>query len=226
MARKKTGHIRKMLKAEQANMAKLPKSQQAEYEKLWKQYAKEAKLADQALRRLEGLSHHEHFKNVRKFAYAKAMKDIERWSGKGKKRFDTAAPKTLTALKNKLADIRNFMSSTTSSKKKIQQTYQKRVDTLNKNHGTNFTWQEMANFWESQQMDKLSALGQNSDIIIMAIGTMKKLGPKKGADQLRQISESKIKRMAPDEVVANKVQILIDQGYSYHDIIYGGMLSS
>lgn len=226
MARRKTGHIRKMLKAEQANMAKLPKSQQAEYEKLWKEYAKEAKLADQALRRLEGLSHHDHFKNVRKFAYAKAMKDIERWSGKGKKRFDTAAPKTLAALKNKLADIRNFMSSPTSSKKKIQQIYQKRVDTLNKNHGTNFTWQEMANFWESQQMDKLSALGQNSDIIIMAIGTMKKLGPKKGVDQLRQIREAKIKRMAPDEVVANKVQILIDQGYSYHDIIYGGILTS
>lgn len=225
MARKKTGHLRKMLKTEQANLAKLPKNQQAEYMKVWKEYAKEAKLADQALRRLEGLSHHEHFKNVRKFAYAKAMKDIERWSGAGKKRFDTAAPKTLSALKNKLADIRNFMSSTTSSKKKIQQTYQKRVDTLNRNHGTNFTWQEMANFWESQMMDKLSALGQNSDIIIMAIGTMKKLGPKKGIDQLKQIKEAKIRRMAPDEVVAAKVQLLIDQGYSYHDITYGGLLS-
>jgi hypothetical protein len=58
----------------------------------------------------------------------------------------------------------------------------------------------------------------------MAIGTMKKLGPKKGIDKLQQIKDAKIKRMAPDEVVAAKVQLLIDQGYSYHDIIYGGMM--
>lgn len=255
MARKKTGHLRKMLKTEQANLAKLPKSQQAEYMELWKQYAKESKLADQAMRRLEGLSRHEHFKGVLKYAYKKAQKDAMRWSpdkNKDRFRFDTVAPATLKGLQNKLADIRDFMSKKSSSKQKILQTYQKRLDSLNKRHidlfgqASGLTWQDMADFWENNVMDKMEANMKSSDVAIMVVGAFKKMEPEinkikklqknkprysesrqakvdKQINKVQKVLDRKIKRLAPDKVIEAKIQILIDQGYDYQQIIYGDL---
>ena len=255
MARKKTGHLRKMLKTEQANLAKLPKSQQAEYMKVWKEYAKEAKLADQAMRRLEGLSRHEHFKGVLKYAYKKAQKDAMRWSpnkNKDRFRFDTVAPATLKGLQNKLADIRNFMSKKSSSKEKILQTYQKRLDSLNKRHidlfgkPSGLTWRDMADFWENNVMDKMEADMKNSDVAIMVVGAFKKMQPEidkinklqkkrprysksrqakvdEQLDEEQKVLNRKLKRLAPDKVIEAKIKILVEQGYDYHKILYGDL---
>lgn len=121
--------------------------------KLEAEYRKLAKRADQRLVRLEGYRHDKGFKGITEYAYKTAMRDIASYSGKGAKRFNTKAPATDAELKRKIADIKKFLAAKSSTKKGVLDTYKKRADSLNKSMGTNFTWQEWANYWEKVGAD-------------------------------------------------------------------------
>lgn len=125
-----------------------------EYDALEQEYRRLARKADSRLRALEAYQHDKNYKPAIKWAYAKAQKDIDKWGGN--KRFNTAPPKSKVALQAKINDIKNFIDSPSSTKRGITQIYKQRAETLNKNYGTNYTWQEMATFFESEAFDKAS----------------------------------------------------------------------
>lgn len=120
-----------------------------------KLYRQLAKKADQRLVRLEKLSQQEHFKGVKKFAYARAQRDIRSWSGENARRFNTAPPKTIQALNAKIADIRNFLESKTSTKRDIQQTYGRQAAGWNKRFGTDFSPADLETYYNRGIAQKL-----------------------------------------------------------------------
>ena len=134
-----------------------------DYNELVKVYRTLAKSADQRLVRLEAYQHDKDFKTATKWAYSRAMHDIEKWSGSEAKRFNTAPPKGTTNLLAKISDIKHFLESPTSTKKGIIEVYKKRADTLNKNMRKNdpnwkdLSWKDLAQYYESALHEKLDA---------------------------------------------------------------------
>lgn len=158
------------------------------YQELVKEYRKLAKRADQRLVRLEKLSEKEGYENVLKYAYAKAEQDILMYGKpKNRPRFNTAPPQNTNSLQGKINDIKRFLDYPSSTKKGIESIYQARADTVNRNMGlraydessgkwvndTNaFTWEDLANFFNSKSWDKLGqAFG--SKTVMMIIGQIK-----------------------------------------------------
>ena len=105
----------------------------------------------------------EGYENILNYAYKGAISTIERWGGSDRWR---SANKNLTikGIKQKMADIEYFLSRPTSTISQIKKIYKKRADSLNKtlNEGlepgeprVNFTWEDMAKFFESGGMEKI-----------------------------------------------------------------------
>lgn len=118
-------------------------------EQLIKEYVKLAKRANKRLYNLEKLSKEKNFEVVTKWSYARAMHDIKIWGGN--KRFRTSIPediniKRLSAMRN---DVYNFLNSKSSTKKDIVKLYIEKTNTFNKNYNTNWTWQDMASYFEN-----------------------------------------------------------------------------
>lgn len=130
------------------------------YESLRKEYIKKAKRADQQLVRLEALSHEAHFRDVLSWAYGRAAHNIESWEGKKtgpaeRPRFNRNIPDNMKELKQRLADVDAFLTSSTNTKRKIVDLYKKRVNTINKNMETDLTWKEFADLTESGVFDEM-----------------------------------------------------------------------
>ena len=119
-------------------------------------YTRLAKMADQRLVRLEALSKQEGFENVKKYAYAAAIRDIQSYGGASKAmRFNTKPPEDATLFHEKIMDMKRFLSAPTSSKAGIAQTYEARAKTINDKYGTNFTWEDLADFFQSGDADRI-----------------------------------------------------------------------
>ena len=139
-------------------MSKSPirSSLEAEYRKL-------AKRADQRLVRLEAAAAKPGYESVTQYAYKKAMRDIRAWSGENASRFNTKPPKNTNQLKAKIADIKRFLSSASSTigatreTRGIKQIYQERANTINEKYDTNFKWQDLAKLFESGLWEKLKS---------------------------------------------------------------------
>ena len=134
-------------------------------------YRRLAKTADQRLVRLEKLKSEPHFENVDKYAYARAMRDIEVWGGG--RRFNTKPPEDSRQFNEKISDMLRFLQSPTSTKGGIKEVYQKRVDTLNKKYNLNMTWQQFADITESKELDAFMG-GYASDTVFRAIGKVQR----------------------------------------------------
>lgn len=134
-------------------------------------YRRLAKTADQRLVRLEKLKSEPHFENVDKYAYARAMRDIEVWGGG--RRFNTKPPEDRRQFNEKISDMLRFLQSPTSTKGGIKEVYQKRVDTLNKKYNLNMTWQQFADITESKELDAFMG-GYASDTVFRAIGKVQR----------------------------------------------------
>lgn len=136
-------------------------------------YKRLAKAADQRMVRLEQLAGIyvnpktgakspgvPGYEAVTQYAYAKALRDLELYGGG--KRFNTKPPLNPDGtvdnrlLSEKLADMRAFLTSVTSTKEGINQVYQQRANTFNENFGTTYTWQQLADYYNSGDADKLS----------------------------------------------------------------------
>lgn len=136
-------------------------------------YRRLAKQADQRLVRLRDLSRTETYKNVTKFAYARAMKDIKQWSGEGATRFNTKPPENNRAIMAKIRDMRTFLEAPTSTLSGINAVYKKRADTINEKYGTNFKWQDLAAYFDDASASKTdSAYG--SDTMLKAVAEIQK----------------------------------------------------
>lgn len=122
----------------------------SDYSALTKIYRTLAKTADQRLVRLEGYRHEQNFKVADKWAYARAMRDIQAWSGEEATRFNTKPPASVAQLQAKIQDIKTFLLSPSSTKQGIIKMYQKRANTINAKYGTNFKWDEIGTFFESE----------------------------------------------------------------------------
>lgn len=148
----------------------------ANYLTLLSKYNKLAKKADRRMRNLEKLSQEQGFQNVTKYAYARAKRDIEAWTPPGTKdklpRWQRNAPADTRTLKAKMKDIESFLKAPTSTKRGILDVYKKRVDTINKRYGTSFTWQDLAEYFDTGLKDKTDKYG--SKTVLLAIGRIQK----------------------------------------------------
>lgn len=167
------------------------KARQKKYDALVKEYRKLAKRADQRLVRLERYAKQPKYKNVTEFAYKVAMRDIRSWSGENANRFNTKPPAKIQSLKAKISDIEKFLQSASSSIKPtkdnavykeidgqkilisggIDLTYQKRAATLNERYGTDITWENIGQIFESALYRKMSKKYDSKSAVII-IGKM------------------------------------------------------
>ena len=146
---------------------------------LEKIYRTLAKAADQRLVRLEAYEHDKDFKTATKWAYARAMHDIERWSGTEANRFNTAPPASDEKLISKIQDIKHFLESPSSTKSGIVTIYKNKADSLNKSmrlldpNWKDMKWQDLAGYFESSLYKKMD-LTYGSDVILQVINAIKK----------------------------------------------------
>ena len=122
---------------------------------LMKEYRQLAKQADQRLVRLEQLTDKKGFERILEHAYARAMKSIEHWTP-GAKRFNRKPPTTEEGLRSKISDIKRFLGMKSSSKAKIKKNYIERAEKINEDYGTNITWEDLDDLFESEQWEKLA----------------------------------------------------------------------
>ena len=164
-------------------------------------YRRLAKAADQRLVRLEELSKQEGFHAVTKYAYARAMRDIESYGKSGDRlRFNTSPPEDRRLFREKIMDMRAFLSSPTSTKRGIIETYQKRVETINQKFGTNYTWQQLADFFDSGDADRMFK-DYGSKTVMIAIGKIQQT-----KEQIeKKIADNGNKRLDLADEVALKI---------------------
>ena len=170
MARKKTVH--------QYNVTPRPYNvEQKPGESDMRYYRRLAKAADERLVRLEALSKQSDYKNVKKYAYAKAAYDARSFGSKGKyPRFNIALEKDDSGkiieqrFKEKIEAMKSFMQAPTSTKYAIQEVYEKRTQTINETYGTNFTWQQLADYFNKGYDQKVSKRVGGSKTALYAIG--------------------------------------------------------
>jgi hypothetical protein len=185
----------------------------SDYDDLVKVYRKAAKAADQRLVRLEQLSQTENFKGAEKYAYAKAQRAIQAWSGDEATRFNTKPPKSMASLKEKIQDIKTFLASSSSTKTGLKNVHMRRADSLNERYGTDYSWKQWDTFLNSKLMKKLDKQlgagtpktkdGGTKDAVIAAIVSNKE-------EIVRGIEEqNEIEIYTDDEMVDELVQDIV-----------------
>lgn len=178
-----------------------------------------AKQADQRMVRLEKLTNQKMFKAADKYAYARAARDIKSWGGtaEGKlPRWNRAMPSKTESLKAKIADMKNFLMSPTSTKKGIIDVYQKRADTLNAKLGTNFTWEELANYYESDIADKADSKYGGSNTALIAFYNIK-VSAEEQAEQIKKANDQhKVSSTPADDITAK----LRKEGWTYSEGVF------
>ena len=119
---------------------------------LIKEYNRLAKKADRMMRELERFSRYEEFSDILKYAYRTAKADIEKWTPPGMSekspRWQRNMPMDTRSLKAKIKDIEAFINKPTATVSGVKRIYKKRAETFNEKYDTNFTWQQMAHFFE------------------------------------------------------------------------------
>ena len=135
-------------------------------------YIRLAKQADQRLVRLEKLSKQKGFEAVTSYSYATAMNDLKNF---GQKRFNAKVPDPSTEegaflFREKLAAVKEFLKAPSSTKQGIKSVYQTKVDTMNARYGTDFSWQDMADFFNTGYAQKLFNELKASKTVMKAIG--------------------------------------------------------
>lgn len=133
------------------------------------EYKKLARKADARLRAIEKYAEQKYYKGIERYAYARAIRDIELWSGSGKKRFDTKPPDSLQGIRAKINDIKTFLESPTSTKAGVTEIYKKRADVINERYGTNLTWQQIADYYTSVAHEKAAEMyGSKTELLVFA----------------------------------------------------------
>ena len=114
-------------------------------------FRKLAKRADQRLREIERYAQRSGYENMTNWAYKKAMRDIQYWSGEGKTTFNRDAPTSLKQLRAKTRDIEEFLNMPTSTMTGTKEMYQIRADKLNQKYGTSFSWEDLGDVFDRKE---------------------------------------------------------------------------
>lgn len=154
-------------------------------------YRRLARTADDRLRALEAYQHDQYYKPAIQWAYSVAQHDIQKWSGQHANRFNTKPPENPERLLAKISDIQKFLESPTSTKRGITASYQKRADTINQKYGTNFSWKQMANFYDSSLWKALDKIF-GSKTAMKIIGSIQSMGKKKVEDLKASIRDAQL----------------------------------
>lgn len=181
-------------------------------------YKSKSRIADSRLLKLEALAWDKEFSGVLEYSYKRAVRDIKSWGGD--KRFNTAPPTNLTQLQAKLSDIESFLAKPTSTKSGIVKMYKKRADTMSKRYGENigveFTWQELANYFESKSYQK-GDMAKGSKTMIRALATLKRAFTDKDLKDIKDLNE-RVDRIDTSGVVKARAKKLLEEGYTYVDL--------
>lgn len=137
-------------------------------------YVRLAKQADQRLVRLEKLSEEKGYEAVTSYAYATAMNDLKNF---GQTRFNAKVPDPSTEegaylFREKLAAVKEFLRAPSSTKSGIKSVYADKVNTINERYGTDFTWEDMADFFNTGYAQKLFNELKASKTVMKAIGVI------------------------------------------------------
>lgn len=147
------------------------------YDQYLKEYNKLAKKADRRMRQLERYSRDPKFESILNYAYRAAKADIESWTPPGTKerspRWQRNTPLDTNSLKAKIKDIEKFLKKPTSTLTGTIKIYKKRTETINKKYGTSFTWEQLADYFETGFADK-SSDKYGSKTTLIAIGQIQK----------------------------------------------------
>ena len=165
-----------------------------------------AKTADQRMVRLEALGKTDGaFASATKWAYARAARDIKRWSGTtDKPRWNTKTPRTIGGLESKIEDIKTFLSSLTSTKKGIQE-YMRRTTKINEKYGTDFSWDNVGKFFDSELNEKLEKK-YGSKTILRAVAHIKRNKDKILAGMEKT---QRTRLVVPDKMVQSTVNTIL-----------------
>ena len=187
-----------------------------EYQALVKEYKSLAKKADQRLVRLEKLSRQKGFKNVTKWAYNRAMKDIQYWSGSEATRFNRDIPRNINSLKARISDVKHFLNDTTTSTKRgIMQTFKKRADTINKKYGTDMKWDDVAAFYESKEWKDMDRR-YGSETAMKGVGEIQK--NEKAIKKALKKDQNPVLRIENKKVAAAVNDMLSQYGESIYSL--------
>ena len=173
-----------------------------------------AQTANKRLDRLVEASKRDEYRGILKYSYASARYDIRAMTGNpNQKHFSVRLEKRKDGginradLHAKINAVKRFLESPTSMIKTTTEVYKKRTDTLNRNLGTNFTWQEAARLYESKEWEKLkSMLGSDA--------FQKYVSQKKDEIDAEDAGEAlaKNEKLLPDEVMEDIDAMLEAEG--------------
>ena len=125
------------------------------YDDLRKAYLHLADIADRRMRRLEEYaSKDKKYANILKFAYDKAINDIEAEMGSGAYRFKAGALANgnILNIQSRINDVLKFLNSPTSTISGVKKVYGKRAKVINEKYGLDLTWEQMADFFENESV--------------------------------------------------------------------------
>lgn len=170
-------------------------------------YHRLADAADHRLIRLEAMAYESDFEGVKKFAYARAMKNLEVWGGN---RFNTKMPESVNLRNEKIADIIHFLQSPTSTKTGIVNVYKKRAETIKQEYGIDLKWQDMGRLMESFSDDasggsptKIKALGVVKQIDKYGVEKALKKNPNVSDDIIRTVAENYLNNPRYKDLINN-----------------------
>lgn len=184
----------------------------ADRELLTKQYKKLAKRANQRLLRLEqraGIN-----PALLDWAYAHAQEDIRKWRGTGRNRYPSTVKQDapISQLQARIADVEKFLEMETSTITGVKKVNEARVNTINRNYGTDFSSGDFQQFARSGQLDKLKAQ-YGSKTMWKAIGQIRR-NMDKLVEQMRQHKKREIIVDEDDPILQNTVdEILSSRRY-------------
>lgn len=194
-------------------MARKSKLQQ-DYDKLLKEYKTTAYRLDKQLYRLEKASKEKaQYKNITKYAYERMQKEIQNWSP-GNTRWGRTVPggKNLKQkyknLQKKLNVMKDLEKLPSFSIKKMKDIYGRAAAKINRDHGTNFEWQDIADFYGSAAAEWMDSQ-YGSDTVVIALGKFKKMSDKRKAKLVEQITENPNKRITGDIAVSDAIKDLL-----------------
>ena len=175
-----------------------------------KEYNRLAKKADRRMRELERFSRYKEFEGILNYAYRGAKKAIAKYTPPGyedkQPRWQRNAPLDTRTLKAKINDIENFLNKPTSTVTGTIKIYKKRTATINKKYGTKFTWQQLANYFETGGLSEKGTDKYGSKTLLKSVGIIQ-ANKKKALDIIAQKSEDHIQ--VDDIKVENTVNNLL-----------------
>ena len=122
------------------------------YDELRKEYMHLADIADRRMRRLEEYAGKDPaYANILKFAYDKAIWDIQAERGENAYRFAGGVPKigNVLTIQSRINDVLKFLNSPTSTISGIKKVYGQRASAINEKYGMDLSWENMADFFEN-----------------------------------------------------------------------------